>query len=396
MIDLLKLLIIFVFIIYALRLRWNLGLVMLVASALLGVTFFMSPREIIQSAYRGLIEPITFELIVALTAIMVLENILRKTETLKRMMDSLNGIIKDSRVIMASVPALIGLLPSVGGAVFSAPMVDEAGRHLSISNERKAFINYWFRHPWEYIFPLYPGIVLASAIEGVHVGRLVLTQLPLGLAFIIGGIVWGLRGIKSEKRSTTDKKDYRTLMLSLFPIIAVILLVLAINLQLSVALIIVIGSLFLLHRYSISHAWEAIRKGVSINIIWLVTGVMVFKEMLKVSGAAVSIPIYLSEQGIPVVALLFLMPFLTGLLTGLTVGFVGITFPMLVNLLGNPLELKLMAFAFGCGYLGVLLSPVHLCFILTREYFKADIGRIYRIMIMPSVLILIVAVLMLI
>jgi hypothetical protein len=37
-----------------------------------------------------------------------------------------------------------------------------------------------------------------------------------------------------------------------------------------------------------------------------------------------------------------------------------------------------MSFAFTAGFIGVLLSPVHLCLVLTREYFKADLWGIYR------------------
>jgi len=37
------------------------------------------------------------------------------------------------------------------------------------------------------------------------------------------------------------------------------------------------------------------------------------------------------------------------------------------------------------GFLGVMFSPVHLCLALTRVYFKAEWGPIYRL-IAPSAL----------
>jgi len=30
------------------------------------------------------------------------------------------------------------------------------------------------------------------------------------------------------------------------------------------------------------------------------------------------------------------------------------------------------------GYIGVMLSPMHLCYILTAEYFGTEIGKTYR------------------
>ncbi|MCK4325381.1 DUF401 family protein, partial [bacterium] len=44
--------------------------------------------------------------------------------------------------------------------------------------------------------------------------------------------------------------------------------------------------------------------------------------------------------------------------------------------------------AYGCGYIGVLLSPVHICLILTRDYFKANLVGIYRLILTPILLLL--------
>ncbi|MFO0751886.1 MAG: DUF401 family protein [Thermodesulfovibrionales bacterium] len=47
-----------------------------------------------------------------------------------------------------------------------------------------------------------------------------------------------------------------------------------------------------------------------------------------------------------------------------------------------------MTLAFASGFLGVLLSPVHLCLVLTREYFKADAWGIYKRIIPASLVIM--------
>ena len=39
--------------------------------------------------------------------------------------------------------------------------------------------------------------------------------------------------------------------------------------------------------------------------------------------------------------------------------------------------------AFGCGYMGMMLSPVHLCLVVTREYFHADFVVSYRYLWKP-------------
>jgi hypothetical protein len=34
-----------------------------------------------------------------------------------------------------------------------------------------------------------------------------------------------------------------------------------------------------------------------------------------------------------------------------------------------------LALAYACGYAGMLLSPVHICLVVTNEHFKTDLGR---------------------
>ncbi len=59
--------------------------------------------------------------------------------------------------------------------------------------------------------------------------------------------------------------------------------------------------------------------------------------------------------------------------------------------LENAHHISAISFAFASGYVGVLLSPVHLCLILTREYFGAEMHGIYRKTVTASILIMTVA-----
>jgi hypothetical protein len=121
-------------------------------------------------------------------------------------------------------------------------------------------------------------------------------------------------------------------------------------------------------------------------VIILILGIMIFKEAMDHSGAVNNLSQFFIQEGIPVLPVLFLLPFITGLLTGVTVGFVGATFPLIISLTEN-ISLIAISFAFASGYLGVLLSPVHVCLLLTKEYFKADFWGIYKLMIPACIII---------
>lgn len=122
----------------------------------------------------------------------------------------------------------------------------------------------------------------------------------------------------------------------------------------------------------------------------LIIGVMMFKEALEHSGAVANLSAYFTTVGIPVLPLVFLLPFTVGFLTGITVGAVGSTFPLILSVAGN--DVHLLSFAFASGFIGVLLSPVHVCLILTREYFHADMWAVYRKIIPASAAVLLVAI----
>jgi hypothetical protein len=122
-----------------------------------------------------------------------------------------------------------------------------------------------------------------------------------------------------------------------------------------------------------------------LDVIVLVFGVIIFKEMLQLSGAVDGIAKAITDAQIPYLIIFITLPFFVGLITGISVGFVGSTFPILLHL-KETLSYEI-SIAFVSGYAGVLLSPLHLCLILTKDYFKADILGIYK-KILPATLII--------
>ncbi len=391
MTDLLRIGAAFAVIILLLRLRWNLGAVMLLASALLGALYLIGPVRQLTVAARAAMDPVTLNLVGALILIMVLENIIRKRGLLKQMTDSLSRVARDRRYTMAILPGVIGLLPSAGGAAFSAPMVQEAAGDIAITPERRAFINYWFRHIWEYCSPLYPGIILVAAVTQIPLNTLLLSQLPLPLAVVIVGTLFCFRGVEGHALpGKRNKDDIRDLIVSLLPIIASIVMVVVFKLSLSVTMAGIVIVLFAIYRYSLREMGLALKESISLNIILMVFGIMAFKYMLDASGAIEALPRIFRESGLPPVAIYFALPFLVGLLTGLTVGFVGSTFPIIVAMTGGQPDPGIITFAFASGFAGVMLSPTHLCLLLTVQYFKADLAGTYRLMYVPVLLVFLV------
>jgi integral membrane protein (TIGR00529 family) len=379
MLDLLKIALIFGLILLLLRKKVAIGHVMLISSGALFLLYAMNPLQILTAARKAFISSITIKLLLSLSLIKVFELVLREQNVLSSMMSTVKETFVSRKAVMISMPLLIGMLPSLGGAYFSAPMVGEATEDQEMGQDEKAFINYWFRHPWEFMLPLYPGILFASVVSGIPLSSLVMANIIYALTMIITGFIFSMRRVNSpapaEKRSVPHAGAKQ--WLNFLPIAAVLGLVLILKIELHSALIIILIPLFIFYRYGAIKIIRSLKHGFSMNLIIMIAGIVLFKEMMEASGAVANLSRFFVENGIPSVPVFCLLPFIAGLLTGHTVGFVGSSFPLLLSIVDH-VSLSLISLAFVSGLIGVLLSPVHLCLILSREYFRADLSGIYR------------------
>jgi hypothetical protein len=116
---------------------------------------------------------------------------------------------------------------------------------------------------------------------------------------------------------------------------------------------------------------------------------MVFQETLRLTGALDGVSRFFIASGLPVLLIISVIPFIAGLMTGFTIAYVGITFPVILPLMGGAQpDLGLLSLAYGAGFAGVMLSPFHLCLVLSGEYFGADLAKIYHRLWLPSILVM--------
>jgi integral membrane protein (TIGR00529 family) len=388
----LQLTLVFALIVFLLIRKWDLSYALLLGSVLLGLLFGQRIVDLVHQAIVTLLDAETLRLMAAVLLIMVLGELLKAIASMERLVRSLESLIQDSRLILPIIPAFIGLLPMLGGAMFSAPLVEGIGTSLKLRPEQKTYINYWFRHILEYVFPLYSGLVLAGALLSIPLPTLVPAQIPLTLGGIIAGVLFGLRHInpESKEREPTGEpvshwRSIGTLALSIWPIVLVILLTLVFRIELALSLAATILLAGLLNRLPLRTWGDILRQGLSPRMALLVIGVMLFKGMVESTGAASTIPAVFASLGLPPQIVIFVVPLAVGLSTGMISAAVGISFPLLQPIIvDNAVHLNYAVFAFAGGTVGMLLSPLHLCLALTKDYFQAQWGPLYR-MLVPSV-----------
>ena len=299
------------------------------------------------------------------------------------------------------LPAVIGLIPMPGGALFSAPMVDQAVREERWSPAWKSAVNYWFRHIWEYWWPLYPVVIVTLSIFEIETWQYMAVMMPFGALAVLSGYLFLVRPHVAELAGAAERidPDPRRLRAVFLPLVMIVVSALALPALLAVAapglspsvrkmLGLLIGMVVGLvptvvdgRAHGDAHPFSTLFTRKSAHLLGTLAGVMIFQAMLETSGLLPLAGGEMVSAGIPLVLVVALLPFVAGLVTGIAIGYAGTAFPLIVGIMAGgvsgltPLATLVLAFAF--GYAGMMLSPVHLCFVLTRNYFSAPYGGIY-------------------
>jgi len=382
----------------AVKLKVPLGLSFFICAILLAALSGMPVGVIPGQIGKSLIDYETIRLVGVVYLLTTMGRLLSELGWLTRTVNSLQTLIGDRRISAVTPASIIGLLPMPGGAMLSAPLVKEGAKSLNISSEKLTFLNFWFRHLWEYVWPLYPGLILSSAILELPVGTFVKAMWPLTVAAIISGILFGFRGIEVIKEKSSSKRHKLKAFLDFIKITwyiwVVVLFVLALGFDVFPIVALCVLIMLLIVRKNTSEKLSILRGSLSWRVLTMLAGVMIFKGVLEASNVLETLAGELS--GIPPAILLFTIPFSIGLLTGVNSAYVGLGFPLLAPLIfaGEKFLPGSYTLAYAAGFYGVLLSPVHLCLLLTKQYFNAEWKGIYKHLLPATSLVYLVAITM--
>jgi integral membrane protein (TIGR00529 family) len=376
------------------RLKVHPGLAIFAGSLALAL-LLLPPRSLPEHMFDTLIDRQTLTLLVVVASALALSRLME----VKGLLTSLAATMErlGPRLAMHLVPATIGLVPMPAGALVSATALRDLAGRIGLTPERVTFINYWFRHIWESSLPVYPSIIATSIILSVQLSSVTLTLLPMTALVIALGTVSSYRMLKRSKKDRTEERTSKgsivcNLMRASWPILLIVALVLA---GVDAVIAFPLAFVLLAQRAKWPELKTALKYGADLRILFLLYAVMLFKATIEGAGAAHTLFSDMQYIGLPTPVLLAFLPFLTGFATGISMGFVGISLPLLVPFiaLGSQVSSYALILAYISGYVGVLLSPLHLCLILSTAYFKASLAKVYRLVLPPLLAIEAVAVL---
>ncbi len=408
----------FVLILVLARIKLPLSLAILSGAVAIGGLFGLGPGKIALAGLEGAIQPRTIALGIITVLLLLISETMRASGQMERMVSLAKSFFRRPAVTLAALPALIGLLPMPGGALFSAPLVAAAAGKEKDNGGLLSAINYWFRHIWETWWPLYPGVILAATLTKSSIGAFIAFQLPLGIFMLLAGFLILRRMHPSMHASSPPpnagtKRQLASITSSIWIILLVWVVLTAaakvLPLQelcgsnpekaektadmirryipLIVGLMVSLLWTMRMNRINRRGAGKIMAKRSIYAVAWLVICVMIYQKMLSTVDAAPRIAGELADLHVPPVVVVAILPFIAGMVTGLAVGFVGVSFPIVIGVVaglpGTESARPYMVLAYACGHLGQMMSPLHLCQIVSNRFFKTNYASLYR-HILPS------------
>jgi len=344
----------------------------------LGISF-------LESTFRGIFSRSTLPLITAFSSALFLSYMMKVSGILDRITNF--AVSLGPRFASIFIPILIGLIPMPGGALVSAMMMKEHYiEKQKLDSDFATFINYWFRHVTIPVWPIFQSIIIASVILKTSVVRIIEATYPAAIASYVAGLLLFALGIRKFNSSfEREKVSYRALM-NLWPFLILVILIFIIRLSVDLSLLISALIVAIYTRPSKKEVKEGLKFALSFKILAVVIAVTMFTQYVYDSNAALALYNFMVSRSIPALSLCFLITFIIGITTAGEYVYTGTAFPLLSEIIGTSSNIRdiFLLISYTGGYLGVMLSPVHLCLVLTLEYYKARYSGVYKYLV-PAV-----------
>ncbi len=343
------------------------------------------PGESARLLYRGLTHETTLELVFAVGLISLLSRMLKDLGFLEKLMESIVQLFRSAKIALVVIPALIGLFPVVGGAIMSAPMVDTLGDRLKLPQTIKSSVNLVFRHAIFYFSPFNPALILMASITGFELIELLKYLFPLGVVNFTVAYFFYLHGAKEIDPAETPGESgawfghLGTMLYYGAPLLVSLGLFIIFSVPLLLALVLGVVIAFLFGSKE-NVAWkELFLEGPNPLLMVGIAGIMVFQELVRDLEGAVIMVEQLAQSGIPLAIIFIFVPLVIGWVSAAFSIAIAIPLPLLFPLVqfqGGAIFYVILLYA--SAFFSYFVSPIHLCQILSNNYFCVNTFDVHR------------------
>ncbi|MCS3915987.1 integral membrane protein (TIGR00529 family) [Caldanaerobacter subterraneus subsp. tengcongensis MB4] len=333
----------------------------------------------------------TLFLMITSFAIAVLAELYTKTQLITAFNTSLVSLLKKPSLVLSVIPAVLGLLPIAGGALFSAPVVKEVGERLGLEDNRLIFLNVWFRHVLFMIFPLGQSLLVASITTGYSLVELAAIQIPIAIFMVLVGFIFIPRSaFQSIKPASVELKG--EFLKSSLPLLVAIFLSLILTKLIGIfgmplGVFLGVITMFFVTKISFKVFTDVVKSKVVLSLTFSAFLIMLLQHAILDTGVKEILSNFFVNYQVPFFLLLTIIP---GILSALTSSAItGIVMVVPLISLAHSLTLKEASILYVSSFLMYTISPTHLCLIYTARYFGTEIKGSYKYFLPSTVLIVV-------
>jgi integral membrane protein (TIGR00529 family) len=338
--------------------------------------------NLIDSFLAVITNPSIVILAIAVALIPILGGIMEESGLMVELIQKMK-ISKKASLIVS--PAFFGLLPVPGGALMSAPIVDQIDPNINVN--QKVAINVWYRHALILIYPLSTILIVGSVLAGISLYVIVVAMIIPFIIMVIVGYFTMLRNVDMER--VEYERDLKRVFRNLMPIIiAPIIDFLGrsfFNLSYP-EIFLLIGLIFsIVIALNISKMPLSSIKDISKKMkIWrfplLIIAIFWFLEVFIRSG----LPEDIGALKLPFIIFL-LVGFFLGFATGRTQLPLSILIPIyLIQNVFVVMPLIDFVFLYSATFLGYIVTPIHPCVAYSINYLKTDYKSVFKHLAIPT------------
>ena len=376
-----------IIIITLVRMKFKLGFVMLSGAIIIAVFGRLHPINFANIVLHSVISIETVRVVLVIIGITALGHLLKATGNLDDIIDSLKAVISDIRILLVIIPALMGLMAVPGGAIMSAPLIEKMGDELGLDRASLTTINVVFRHICTYLYPICAGYILITSMTNISAIKFIKFNIPVLVLTMTMTFKYIFHSIKPT-RTEKIKPNPRTIIKLVFNFSPFIIILLsALVFKVNFALAILIGILYVMfltkrepnYADSIKNRMLISIKGIKWDIVLAIVGIMIFKDIVSVTGFLDEISLYLVRTGTPLFVLAIMFPLIAGFITGNNSAAIGLTVPLFLQIIPqgvNPVPYYNLIYV--STVTGHIFSPFHPCLILTAEYYNTSLNNVLK------------------
>ncbi|BEP16719.1 DUF401 family protein [Pyrofollis japonicus] len=363
-----------VLVVVALRGRGPLAAIAAMIAVYGAYSLLFHGADSIVASFLALGEWVNLRTFVYIFLSLFLAGVLREAGYLSLLVEGSSAV--GCRFSFLAVPALIGLLPMPGGALVSAmAMRRKYLEEARMPPEWAGYLNYWFRHVWVPMWPIFQSIIITAAVLGTTPMGVVSNTWPETPAAILGGLLVAIPALYRYKCNRGGR--LMDLLKALWPFLLLAALVFSHVVGLLEALVITLAVVLLVLRPGRRELRGALGLATKPRIHGVLAEALFLKELLSHTAAPHAMYEFATGLGLPETTVLFSVPFILGLAAGGENFFAATAIPLLKTYIvsSGAINQAALLIAYTGGSMGVMVSPVHLCFALTVDYYRANTAK---------------------